>query len=223
MFLENLRIKKRDRRPLTDRRFGRLVVLRRDRGSETNPNTRWLCLCDCGSETIVQSDNLKSGRITSCGCLHKELLVKRNTTHGLRGSGTYRAWAGIISRTTNNKEKSWKHYGGRGIAVCDSWRKFENFLADMGERPTSKHSIDRFPDNNGNYEPGNCRWATIVEQANNRRTNIILDVRGEEMSIANAARYLGIKYCDLRYRVLKGSESIFGVTKIRGSEMSVER
>lgn len=135
----------------------------------------WACRCSCGTEKVVQGSNLRSGHSQSCGCLMREVV----TTHGRYLTRQYRAWSGMIARCHSPKNGGFKHYGGRGISVCKRWRSFENFLADMGERPGPKHSIDRI-DTNGNYEPENCRWATNAEQQLNKRTtrNSILGVTG---------------------------------------------
>lgn len=149
---------------------------------------RWECVCECGTIKSVSADNLKSGQIKSCGCLFRELLTSKNTKHGHSKSPTYKSWAGAKDRCTNPNTPYYSSYGGRGIKMCDRWaRSFEAFLEDMGERPSPKHSLDRI-DNNGNYEPGNCRWSTMEEQANNRRSNRAFSAFGESKTIADWLR-----------------------------------
>lgn len=151
---------------LTGRQFGRLTVLARgdDWTSPTSTarQVRWICRCTCGSEVLVLAASLRRGT-KSCGCLVRDLP----TTHGMYGTPTYLSWAAMIARCTRPRHKKWSHYGGRGITICDRWRDFPNFLADMGERPAG-HTLDRI-DVDGNYEPGNCRWATPTQQRSNRR------------------------------------------------------
>lgn len=151
-----------DQSELGGRRFGHLVALERRPGGR---NTRWLCQCDCGQMSTPKAVNLRKGITKSCGCAFSRL----KHGHGKAGkarSPTYNSWQAMIQRCSNPKTTGYKHWGGRGIKVCDRWRSFQNFLDDMGERPAGM-SIDR-RDNDGSYEPGNCRWATRGEQSANQ-------------------------------------------------------
>jgi hypothetical protein len=150
-------------RDLTGVRFGSLVA--QWPSGFQGKHTAWLCLCDCGTLKLVIRGNLVNGSTTNCGCSHH--LV--TTTHGQSYSREYKSWMAMKSRCTNPRLRAWKWYGGRGISVCERWmNSFENFLADMGIRPLGK-SLDRYPNRNGNYEPGNCRWATQRQQVANQR------------------------------------------------------
>lgn len=155
-------------------RFGRLIALDRI-GRQKNGVAVWRCRCDCGAEKDVTQANLVSGMVRSCGCL----VVDTFTTHGMTDSPEYRAWCHMKERCSNPRVHNFHRYGGRGIRVCERWiDSFENFLADMGERPSPRHTLER-KDRDKGYEPGNCTWATSREQALNRHTNRILTFRGE--------------------------------------------
>lgn len=153
---------------LEGQRFGRLVVLsqakiRRDITGKVK--IFWLCRCDCGTKKEIAMRCLRQGRTLSCGCFFRELRI----THGLSHTPQWDIWKQMIQRCTNPQSTGYAHYGGRGIKVCDLWiDSFESFNSWMGPRPSPRHSIDRI-NNDGNYEPGNVRWATCVEQARNRR------------------------------------------------------
>ena len=151
---------------LTGQRFERLTVIERRQHGKV---ARWLCLCDCGAAKEFAHGNLRNGTSRSCGCLRADALRASKTTHGQRGEPEYAVWGTMKRRCHSPACADFKYYGARGISVCDRWRaSFEAFIADMGKRPSDKHSIERV-NNDGNYEPSNCVWATVAEQAKNRR------------------------------------------------------
>lgn len=174
---------------LVGQRFGKLLVLSYA-GTDKHHKTLWVCQCDCGSAPItVVGSNLTKGNSKSCGCVKREHMAQLRAAHRMFGTPEYNTWAGIIQRCTNPNDKAWHNYGGRGIQVCDRWRNsFEAFYEDMGPRP-ARTSIYRI-DNNGHYEPGNCRWADYATQGINRRTTHMIDGK----TIKEWAQELGIPY-----------------------------
>jgi len=168
---------RRPRMPIdmSGRRYGRLTVLRLADDVNHGHHVVWMCRCDCGVECNVSGDVLRRGESRSCGCLRRELTIARNLPrHGEARDGNhtaeYRAWQSMLNRCYGTDSQHRMYYRDRGIIVCEHWRaSYEAFLADVGRKPSSKHSLDRWPNNDGNYESGNVRWATPTEQAQNRR------------------------------------------------------
>lgn len=182
---------------LTKQRFGRLVVIERT-GSKKNKAT-WLCLCDCGNFVIVVGQNLRRGGTKSCGCFQKALVRNRSITHSRTHTKLYTIWIQMRGRCKNKANSSYKNYGGRGITVCKEWEQFENFYFDMGDPPKGL-TLERI-NNDGNYEPSNCKWATRKEQSNNSRKNTIIEYNSQRLTIAEWARKAGLKYNTLLMRL----------------------
>lgn len=183
-------------------RFGRLTVMAY--ADNVLSQKRWLCKCECGITKIIRQCHLRKGYSRSCGCLQKEMAKKANTTHGQYRSTEYRTWMCMIRRCYSHNAHQWKDYGGRRISVYEPWRKsyiefFSYLLETIGRRPSPKHSLDRI-DNDGNYEPGNIRWATKKEQNRNKGNTLKID--GTPL-IALAEKH-GLAYEALRYRYNKG-------------------
>jgi hypothetical protein len=214
---------------MTGRRFGRLVVLSRN-GSCTSGGAIWSCMCDCGEIKSILGKSLRSGVTQSCGCLGKErrtaASVLAKTKHGETAGGnsrTYRIWANMMTRCTNPKASNFAYYGGRGIRVCDRWETFQNFLDDMGKAPSGL-TIDR-KNTDLNYEPSNCRWADKTAQANNTRSNVLLEIHGEILTVAQWARKPGAAPLKVIYaRVERGWEASRAVFKpVRGQMVDMTR
>lgn len=181
-------------------RFGKLVTVS-ESGRTSEGRRMWICRCDCGREIIKTSKSLKTLRSASCGCGKTKERKPRKRPH----AATYKSWVGAIQRCHNERDGNFPAYGARGISVCEEWRKsFAAFLAYMGERPEGT-SLDRFPDGEGNYEPGNCRWATPREQALNRRTVCRIDFGGEMLALSEVAERSGIPYERIRLAYHAGS------------------
>lgn len=184
---------------LTNKRFERLLVLSRN-GNTSDGSALWKCICDCGSERTIAGTALRAGRHKSCGCSSPRFTSERCTTHGMVKTKTYKTWLGMLSRCSEkSKGKTRKNYWSKGIRVCERWKTFENFLQDMGETPDGL-TLDRI-DGNGNYEKGNCRWATDKEQANNTSANLLITHIGKTQTLAMWADDIGIKANTLLYRI----------------------
>lgn len=204
---------------ITNKRYGRFIVIQLT-GKNKMGKLLWKCKCDCGNDFIAIGENIKSGNTKSCGCLFKEEIIKRNTIHGLRYHLLYKTWKHIKERCTNVKSKDYKYYGGRGIKICDEWKDDVKTFYDwcMSNGWKKGLEIDR-EDNNGNYEPGNCRFVTHKTNGRNTRKSLIWIIDGKEFSSANAAakelnksEYIIRKMCN-RVKNKKGQENNFAYSK----------
>lgn len=183
----------------TDKRYGRLLAIRRVTNDRNQP--RWECRCDCGKTTYV--DGYLLGRTKSCGCLRERSHLIHGGTKNKASTREYAAWSTAKQRCTNPKNVRYEQYGARGITMCERWlTSFAAFVEDMGPAPKGM-TLERIDTNRG-YEPTNCRWASRLEQANNKRTNHLIPVDGELVSIAEAARRLGVEYGTLNSRIQRG-------------------
>lgn len=224
-------------RDLTNLRFGRLTVL--GKAETTKSGTKWNCICDCGSVKKVFRGNLLKENTMSCGCLNKQIVRERDkSTHKMTGSHFYKIWANMKYRCNNKNRKAYRNYGGRGISVCNEWDSFEGFKKDMYERyliHSSQHSqsqttLDRI-DENDDYKPSNCRWATKNEQFEHKRTNVSTVVDGISYnSLSELARKhdLPVYWVSSRYKrgyrdteltdkeLYENNKKIFGSHKKRG-------
>ncbi len=179
----------------------KLISKHRDKGK-----TKWLCLCDCGSEKLIREDAIKNGSTVSCGCYSIRKTVERNTTHGLSKNPGYHSWHSMMTRCYVPEHDSYANYGGRGISVCKRWHKPENFLLDMGT-PDSGMQIDRVH-SDGNYELGNCKWSSPKENSNNKRNTRWITVNGVTKTASEWAEVNGVPLKTIHVRLHRGwSES----------------
>jgi hypothetical protein len=186
---------------LAGQTFGLWVVLRF--AGQRKGKALWHCRCICGAEKAVQANNLKRGGSRSCGCDRDKRSRERETTHGMKRAAEYTAWQAMKDRCLNPRSHKWADYGGRGIAVCKAWLDFVTFYADMGPKPSPAHSLERI-DNDGNYEPGNVRWATMAEQALNKRNNRLLIWQGKTLPLTEWCRRLGVNLTTVWGRLNRG-------------------
>lgn len=196
-----------DFRDLTGATCGRWTVVAYSHSKDRI--TYWHCVCSCGKTAVVNGMSLRSGRSQSCGCLHRERQATRLHKHGHAKPGNwhplYTIWAQMKSRCYSTTARGYANYGGRGVTVCDRWREsFEAFLADMGDRPSPEHTLDRYPNNDGNYEPGNCRWATPAQQQRNKRNNRLLTCGGKTLCVQEWAELLGVRPNNIMTRLRLG-------------------
>lgn len=188
---------------LTGLKFGRLTVL--SKGHKENGMIYWNCECDCnkGVSFEVKSVLLRYGKTKSCGCLKKETVIQRNTTHGMGHSKLNMVWSEMKSRCTNSNHKRYSDYGGRGITVCESWNKFENFYNDMHASYSEGLTLDRI-DNSSGYCKENCRWVSALEQNNNKRNNVYETAFGIKATRSELCDMFKIPRCTFYYRLNKG-------------------
>jgi hypothetical protein len=182
---------------IAGKKFGRLTVIE-EAGRDPRGLVTWSCECDCGRRVVKAGADLARGRIVSCGCMPSGRRF--TATHGQTGTALHNRWLGMIRRTTDPNSNAYASYGGRGITVCDRWKAFENFAADMGPTFSSDLELDRI-DVNGNYEPANCRWVTRIQQARNRRDSRYLSFRGADLTLAEWAELLHMKGSTIRNRI----------------------
>lgn len=201
------------RKDMTGMTFGRLTVMALCATLAESVGARWTCFCLCGTTTVVLGQSLRNGATKSCGCLRGDVARAtapiKTSTHGhARTSGhspEYSRWRSMIRRCENPNQADYPRYGGRGISVWPEWRTdFTAFFLHLGPLPSPKHTLDRFPDQNGNYEPGNVRWATQTEQQNNRRNNRMVTAFGRTMTLAQWAAETGVTASRLWKRLDRG-------------------
>lgn len=192
---------------LTGRRFGKLTAIT---FSHFAHGAVWLCKCDCGSYSLHRTDVLRSNDALSCGCDRYRNCPR---THGKKGTKIYATWLAMIQRCTNPNVHNFADYGGRGICVFPAWMKFEHFYAAVGDPPTQAHSLDRYPNPNGDYEPGNVRWATRSQQQRNKRNTIWLTFKDQTKSVAEWAEIVGILASTIHSRLGRGWPAEIALTR----------
>lgn len=190
-------------------KIGRLTTLRISFESTRKSKTMWACDCDCGEIANVSEKHLSSEATKSCGCLKREALEKSSKTHGLSKTPEYKAWMHMRGRCHTPTDGGYYKYGARGISVCTEWRKsFLSFYKDMGPRPSASHSLHRI-NNDGDYSPENCEWATIDVQANVKRSSITAEWKGKTRSLAQICKMVGIvSYATANARVYVAGWSV---------------
>lgn len=189
---------------LTGQKFKRLTVIC-EHGRDKWGQVVWMCKCECGNISYVCGSSLRNGITKSCGCWNIEALSMR-VKHGMSNSGVYNSWGHIINRCYNKQNSRYKYYGGRGIKVCERWKNFDNFYADMGDKPEG-YTIERI-NNDGNYELSNCRWATIAEQNRNNSRTRLIEYNGEIKCMSEWGRFFNIPKTTLKHRLDRYSPEI---------------
>ena len=215
---------KKIRNDLTGKIFGRLKVVKVD--EKSGRKTRWICICECGNTKSIRSDCLLGGQVRSCGCLKKEQDKENLTKHHRHlesKTRLYYEWQRLKGRCNNKKNERYYRYGGRGIKVCEEWQKsYENFRDWALENGYKENlTIDRI-NNNGNYEPKNCRWATIKQQCNNRSTNIIVEYKNKKITLMQLSEIVKIKYATLNQRYSRGDRGKRLIRKVRKTYANTE-
>lgn len=195
----------RPKKDISGKKFGKLTAIKRV-GSDKRNISVWLCKCDCGNEKEVSMSSLRPYHNPSCGCnASRKTMGQRFRTHGKTKTAEHNTWLKMKERCYYPNSKNYQGWGSRGIKICDRWlNSFENFFADMGKRPSSKHSIDRYPNNDGDYEPGNCRWATMSEQRRNQGDALIVEYKSIKKPLANWCEELGLRYQMIWRRIQRG-------------------
>ena len=182
-------------------KYAKLTVLSQV-GVNKSGEKMYECLCECGNIKVIRGNSIRRGLTTSCGCYRSQYISNKNKSHEQCDNPTYKSWTAMKSRCLNPNTVAYQNYGGRGIKICDEWMDFNNFLRDMGDKPKGK-TLDRI-DVNGNYEPSNCRWASVKEQNRNTRQNVMITYNGETLCMKEWAERLSISYPTLQSRIRSG-------------------
>lgn len=186
---------------ITGEKYGRMLVLSAAR--TLDGNARWNCRCDCGAVKAVYGQDLRRGKVVSCGC-HKAEMASKRATHHMSTHPAYNSWRSAINRCQRPHTEGYDLYGGRGVKVCDRWQDFENFWLDMSKGWRPGMSLDRYPNQAGDYEPGNVRWASSKQQARNRSDNHMIDTPAGRMLVIEAAERFGVKAVTIHARIRYG-------------------